>query len=104
MNYKPIPVEEAAKDWFKNPEFVKVYDSLEEEFALVSALIQARRSANLTQEEVAIRMGTTQTVIARLESGRSNPSARTLERFAKATGHRLRFDFVPQGKGQEKAL
>jgi transcriptional regulator with XRE-family HTH domain len=40
-------------------------------------------------------MGTTQTVIARLESGRTMPSTRTLERFAKATGMRLRISFEP---------
>jgi DNA-binding XRE family transcriptional regulator len=105
MTYNPVPVEEAAKDWFKNPEFVQAYDALEEEFALASALITARGRANLTQAEVASRMGTTQTAVARLESGRSNPSARTLERYAKATGHRLRFAFVPEGKtGHDKRL
>ncbi len=49
----------------------------------------------MTQEQVAEAMGTTQTVIARLESGRSMPSTRTLERFAKATGMRLRISFEP---------
>lgn len=95
MTRKYIPVEEAAKEWFKNPNFVKEYDALEEEFSLASALIEARARANLTQEEVAQRMGTTQTAVARLEGARSMPSTRTLERYAKATGHRLRIAFVP---------
>jgi len=90
-----IPVEELAEEWSKDPEFVKEYDALEEEFALASAMIEARARANLTQEEVAKRMGTTQTAVARLESARSMPSTRTLERYAKATGHRLRIAFVP---------
>jgi len=90
-----IPVEELAEEWGKDPEFVKEYDALEEEFALASAMIEARARANLTQEEVAKRMGTTQTAVARLESARSMPSTRTLERYAKATGHRLRIAFVP---------
>ncbi len=42
-------------------------------------------------------MGTTQAVIARLESGRTKPSTRTLERLAEATGMRLRISFEPSG-------
>ena len=93
MTRKLIPVEEVAEEWLKDPEFKAAYDALEEEFALASALIEARAGAGLTQEEVAQRMGTTQAVIARLESGRVKPSTRTLERFAQATGTRLRITF-----------
>lgn len=90
-----IPVEESFTEWRKDPEFVAAYDALEEEFALASALIKARADAHMTQEQVAQAMGTTQAVVARLESGRSLPSTRTLERFAKATRTRLRFTFEP---------
>lgn len=93
MSTKGIPVSEAAKDWMKNPEFRAAYDALEEEFSIVSALIRARTEAGLTQEEVACRMGTTQAVIARLEGGGAKPSTRTLERFARATGTRLKISF-----------
>jgi transcriptional regulator with XRE-family HTH domain len=58
-------------------------------------LIKARAGADMTQEQVAEAMGTTQTVIARLESGRAMPATRTLERFARATGTRLRISFEP---------
>ena len=95
MNRKFIPVEEVAKKWFKDPEFVAEYDALEEEFALAAALIKARSAADMTQEELAQAMGTTQTAIARLESGRQMPSTRTLQRFAKATGSHLRISFEP---------
>jgi ribosome-binding protein aMBF1 (putative translation factor) len=71
------------------------YNALEEEFALASALIKARSEAEMTQEQVAEAMGTTQAVIARLESGKALPSTRTLERFAKATRTRLRISFEP---------
>jgi ribosome-binding protein aMBF1 (putative translation factor) len=96
MSSKFIPVEEAAKDWFKDPEFAAEYEALEEEFALAAALIKARSAAHMTQEDVARAMGTTQTVIARLESGRQMPSTRTLQRFAKATGSQLRISFEPR--------
>ena len=72
------------------------YEALEEEFSLVAALIEARTRAGLTQEQVARRMKTTQAVIARLEGGGSKPSTRTLERYAEATGSRLRITFEPE--------
>ncbi|RUW61359.1 helix-turn-helix transcriptional regulator [Mesorhizobium sp. M7A.F.Ca.US.008.03.1.1] len=95
MSRKTIPVEDVAKEWFKDPEFVAEYEALEEEFAIAEALIKARGEADMTQEEVATAMGTTQAVIARLESGRNMPSTRTLQRFAKATGSKLRISFEP---------
>ena len=74
------------------------YDALADEFALAGALIKARGDAGLTQEQVARAMGTTQAVVARLESGRVMPSTRTLQRFAKATGMRLRISFEPESR------
>jgi transcriptional regulator with XRE-family HTH domain len=91
-----IPVEEAFQEWRKDPEFVAAYDALEEEFALAEALILARAQADMTQEDVAQKMGTTQAAIARLESGRTMPSTRTLTRFADATGTKLRISFVKE--------
>jgi ribosome-binding protein aMBF1 (putative translation factor) len=95
MTRKFIPVEEVAKEWMKKPKFVAAYDALEEEFAMAEALIRARAEAEMTQEQVARAMGTTQAVVARLESGRTMPSTRTLKRFAKATRTRLRISFEP---------
>ena len=93
MKKKYIPVEEVAKEWFKDPEFVAAYDALEEEFALAESLIRARALADMTQEQVAQAMGTTQAQVAKMESGRTMPSTRTLQRFAEATGTRLRISF-----------
>ncbi|WP_037086969.1 helix-turn-helix domain-containing protein [Neorhizobium vignae] len=84
---------DAFQEWRKDPEFVAAYDALEEEFALAEALMKARAQASMTQEDVAKAMGTTQAAIARLESGRSMPSTRTLQRFADATGTKLRIRF-----------
>ncbi len=95
MMRKFIPVEEAFKEWRKDPEYVAAYEALEGEFALASALIKARGDAEMTQEQVAQAMGTTQAVVARLEGGKVLPSTRTLERFAKATHTRLRISFEP---------
>lgn len=101
MKTKFIPAEESFKQWKKDLGYVAAYDALESEFALASAMIRARADANMTQEQVADAMGTTQAVIARLESGKVLPSTRTLERFAKATRTRLRITFANERLSRE---
>ena len=64
------------------------YDAQAPEFELARELIAARTQAGLTQGDVAARMGTTQSVVARIESGRGTPSMRTVQRFANAVGAR----------------
>lgn len=94
-----IKFDDAHKKWMKDPEYRKEYDALEEEFALIAA----RARAGLSQAQLAKRMKTTQSAIARLESGRAKPSTRTLARFAEATGHRLKISFEPVKAGKKKA-
>ncbi len=72
----------------ENPEVKAAYDALEPEYAIARELIAARSRAGLTQAQLAERMHTTQSTIARLESGKSMPSLRTLARYAEATGSR----------------
>ena len=103
MKTKFIPVEESFKKWKKDPKYVAAYNALDEEFALASAMIKARADADMTQEQVATAMGTTQAVIARLESGKVLPSTRTLERFAKATRTRLRITFTRETLSRQAA-
>ena len=81
------------KKWLKNPGYKKAHEALAPEFALARAVIKARVTAGLTQQQLAERMETTQSVVARLESGRTRPSTQTLERLALATGTRLRISF-----------
>jgi predicted transcriptional regulator len=71
-----------------NPAVPQVYDAQAPEFELARELIAARTQAGLTQGDLAARMGTTQSVIARIESGRGMPSMRTVQRFANAVGAR----------------
>jgi DNA-binding XRE family transcriptional regulator len=98
MKRKFIPAAESFARWKKDPKFVAAYNALEAEFALASSLIKVRSEADMTQEQVAQAMGTTQAVVARLESGKVLPSTRTLERFARATRSRLRITFEPARK------
>jgi DNA-binding XRE family transcriptional regulator len=95
MTKKTKPVSELAKEWLKDPEFVNEYEALEEEFVLAGALIDARANSNLTQDQIAERMGTSRTAVVRLEGGKGNPSLNTLRRFAEATGTKLRVSFEP---------
>jgi len=87
-----------AKDMVESREYREAYEALDEEFALIDSLIRARTHAHLSQAEVATRMGTTESAVSRLESGRTKPSTRTLERYAKATGHKLRISLEPVSK------
>jgi len=89
-------VDDLHRDWMKDPKYRREYQALEEEFSLTAAMIEARSRAGMTQEQLARRMKTTQAVVARLESGGSRPSTRTLERYARATGNRLRISFEPE--------
>lgn len=101
MKQKFIPAEESFKQWKKDPKYIAAYNALEAEFALASAMIKARADADMTQDQVAKAMGTTQAVVARLESGKVLPSTRTLERFAKATRTRLRISFARETLNHE---
>ena len=84
-----IPLKEFMAKSLANPEVKREFDALEQEFAIASELIRARARAGLSQAELAERMGTSQSAIARLESGRTLPSAKTLIRFAEATGSKV---------------
>jgi transcriptional regulator with XRE-family HTH domain len=97
-----IPVKRIKKRWMKEPGFKEGYDALEEEFSLASMLIEARTRARLSQAELAKRMGTSQSTIARLESGTAKPSLSTLERFAQATGTRVRVSIEPTEKSRKR--
>lgn len=82
--------------WSKDPGYKAAYDALGEEFDLARALIEARSAAGLSQSQLARRMKTSQSYIARIEGGKVRPSTDALERFAHATRTRLRIAFEPQ--------
>ncbi len=93
-------LETLHKKWLKEPRYRAAYDALTPEFELAKALIRARLRAGLSQAELARRMGTTQSVIAKLESGKSLPSTRTLHRYARATGSKVRITLVADSQRQ----
>jgi ribosome-binding protein aMBF1 (putative translation factor) len=89
-------VHDLHKTWSKDPKYKKAYKDLEDEFAVAQAIIEARTRIGLTQAQLAKRMKTTQSVIARLESGKGRPSTTTLRNLARATGSRLEIRLVPE--------
>jgi ribosome-binding protein aMBF1 (putative translation factor) len=95
-------VKDLHRKWMKNRKYREAYDELEAEFDLARSVIAARTTAGLTQEQLAQRMATTQSVIARLESGKTRPSTQTLARLAAATGTRLRISFEPYREPRHK--
>lgn len=90
--------DEMVQEWKQDPAFVIEYDALAEEFALFDELLRARKEAGLTQAEVADRMATQPSVVARLEAGggrqKHSPSIATLQKYAEAVGCRLEIKMV----------
>jgi transcriptional regulator with XRE-family HTH domain len=72
----------------KNPDFREARSNRPIEFDLMLEISKARARSGLTQAEIARRMGTTQSAVARLETERL-PSLRTLKRYAEAVGMKL---------------
>ena len=83
----------------KDPEIKRAYDDLAPEFHVAEQLIKARMKAKLTQREVAERMHTTQSVIARMESGEKLPSLFAILRYVKAVGQKIKIELDPYKKG-----
>ena len=88
-------VKDLHRGWMRDPKYKSEYDALDEEFQLARILIQARTRAGLSQTQLARRMKTSQSYVARIESGQVKPSTDALERFARATGSRLKISFEP---------
>ena len=83
------------------------WDALEPEFAIVQAIIDARKNVGLTQRQLSKRTGIAQSDISKLENGNGNPSLKTLKRLASAMNMTLKLEFLPlgsQGTGNQLSL
>lgn len=89
-------IRDLHRRWSHDAQYKHAYEGLGEEFDLARALIEARTAAGLTQSQLARRMKTSQSYIARIEGGKVRPSTDALERFARATHTRLRIAFESQ--------
>ena len=97
--YKPVAHDAAfKKKILAKPGVKKAYEALEEEYATLHAMLDARLTAGLTQADVAKRMGTTVSAVSRLEaslrSEKHPPSYATLKKYAQACGKKLLVQMV----------
>ncbi len=74
----------------KDKSYKKAYNELEFEFSLIRAIIDARLKKGITQKEIAKRMGTKQSSIARFESGKYNPTLAFVQKLANAVGTKIK--------------
>lgn len=88
-NYKDF-----LNEQLQNESFKKEYDALDAEFSIIQAMLDARKTAGLTQKELAARTGIAQADISKLENGNANPSLKTLKRLAEGMGMKLKLEFV----------
>lgn len=84
------------KEQLKDPEVRREYEALQPEFDIIQAMIDARKSLNLTQKELSVRTGITQADISRIETGTRNPSLDMLKRLAEGMGMYLKVEFIPK--------
>src|SRR5438132_873653 len=85
----------------RDPEFRAAREALRPQYEFRRAMIAARIEAGITQAELASRVGTTQSAIARLEGGNVTPSVGMLCRLADALG--IRFEIAPKAGLSVKA-
>jgi DNA-binding XRE family transcriptional regulator len=95
--------EQLVKKALSDPKVKAEYDALEGEYSIIRQLISARKKAGLTQEQVAKSMGTSTSVVGRLEATLSSthhsPSLATLNKYVSAFGCHLEIKVVPNQAG-----
>lgn len=84
------PHRDVHNDLMKDPGYKKSYDDLEIEYKLRDAIFEQRIKKGVTQKDLAKKVGTKQSAIARFESGNSNPTFAFVQKLADALG--LKFD------------
>ena len=82
------------KEQLKDPEIKAEYETLKPEYAIIQAMIDARKLKGITQKELSERTGIAQGDISKLENGNGNPSLKTLQRLARAMGMYLKIEFI----------
>ena len=96
MRTKVRYFEDWLKEQLKDPEFRRHYEKERKALAIAYEIAKLRHRLGLSQKEMARRVGTTQQVISRLESGAyTGYTIKTLERLARATGTELAIGFRP---------
>ncbi len=93
-NLKFITHEDWHRESMKSPKFRKAWDALEVEFQIINDILKKRIEKDMTQRQLAKKIGSGQATISRLEAGNYNPSIKFLKRVAEALGAKLKVSFV----------
>jgi DNA-binding XRE family transcriptional regulator len=89
MSKAGISFEEMKTDMLKDEEFKIEYEKLKPRYEAIEQIIRARKEQNITQAELAKRVGTQKSNISRLESGNYNPSLDFLAKIAESLGKKI---------------
>lgn len=92
MSKAGISLCEIKEKLMKDEEFKREYDKLKLRYELISQIIEARNNQNITQEELALKVGTQKSNISRLESGAYNPSLDFIMKVAKSLGKEIHIE------------
>jgi transcriptional regulator with XRE-family HTH domain len=95
---------EFLREELKNPKLRAEWDALEPEFAIVQAMIDARKSKGLTQKQLSEKSGIAQGDISKIERASANPSLRTLKRLAAGMDMKLKLEFIPVSESNTERL
>lgn len=79
----------------QDPEIQAEWDALQPERAIAQAILDVRKKAGLTQQQLSEITGITQGDISKLERGNANPSIHTLQRLASGMGMKIKLEFLP---------
>jgi DNA-binding XRE family transcriptional regulator len=90
-----VSFDKFLEEQLKDPEFAKEYEKADAEFQVIRAILDARTSQNLTQEDLAKKTGINRSEISKLENGTRNPSIKLLQKLASGLNMHLELKFVP---------
>lgn len=91
-----MTLDELMNEMLKDENVKREYDALEPEFQIIHAMLDARLAENLTQQQLADRMGIDRADVSKLENGNANPSLKMLKRLAEGLNRTLKIEFVPK--------
>ena len=93
MSYPGVPIEEIEKELFKDEEFKREYERLKPQYEIISKMIKMRIEQNLTQEQLAEKIGISKSTISRIESGNQSPSLDFMQKLADGMGKKINIEF-----------
>ena len=91
-------LEDFKKEALSRPEVKAEYDRLAPAYELRQKMIEIRKSAGFTQDQMARALKTQKSNISRLENvdSKISPTITTIERYARVAGYRLEINFIPR--------